>query len=147
MTRPVEVMNQTVEGAEFEFKDGKCVNFTAKKGASALESFFKSDEQANYLGEIALVDGTSPIFQSGKTFYSILLDENAACHMACGGAYPLGVEDKNYGPDELKSRGFNVSIQHTDFMIGCPEMSIRGVYKDGRSEEIMKDGRFVNDFV
>lgn len=146
MTRPVEVMNQIIEGAEFEFKDGKCVNFSAKKGASALEAFFASDEQAKYLGEIALVDSTSPIFQSGKTFYSILIDENAACHMAFGGAYPLGVEDKNYGPEELMKRGFNSSIQHTDFMIGCPEMNISGIYADGRKEEIMKDGRFVGDF-
>lgn len=146
MTRPVEVMNQIVEGAEFEFKDGKCVNFTAKKGASALEAFFKSDAQASYLGEIAMVDGTSPIFQSGKTFYSILFDENAACHMAFGGAYPLGVEDKNLGPDELMKRGFNVSTQHTDFMIGCPEMNIDGIYQDGRKEQIMKSGSFIGDF-
>lgn len=147
MTRPVEVMNQIVEGAEFEFKDGKCINFTAKKGAGALEAFFKSDAQASYLGEIALVDSTSPIYQSGKTFYSILLDENAACHMAFGGAYPLGVEDKNYTPNELKERGFNVSIQHTDFMIGCPEMNIKGVWADGKSEEIMKAGVFVGAYV
>jgi aminopeptidase len=146
MTRPVELMNQIVEGAHFEFKDGKCVKYGAEKGAQALDTFFKSCEQAQYLGEIALVDGSSPIFQSGKTFYSILFDENAACHMAFGGAYPLGVEDKNYPPEELKSRGFNVSIQHTDFMIGCPEMSVIGVYKDGKEENIMKTGSFVGDF-
>ncbi|MEZ4816025.1 MAG: aminopeptidase [Bdellovibrionota bacterium] len=146
MTRPVEVMNQIVEGAEFEFKDGKCVNFSAKRGASALESFFNSDPQARYLGEIALVDSTSPIFQSGKTFYSILIDENAACHMAFGGAYPLGVEDKNYTPEELMKHGFNSSIQHTDFMIGCPEMNIHGIHHDGKKEQIMKEGCFINDF-
>jgi aminopeptidase len=146
MTRPVEVMNQIIEGAEFEFKDGKCVNFSAQKGGAALEGFFKSCEQAQYLGEIALVDGSSPIYQSGKTFYSILLDENAACHMAFGSAYPLGVEDRNLSPEELKKLGFNVSIQHTDFMIGCPEMTIHGVHADGRSEAIMKSGTFTNEY-
>ena len=144
-TRPVEVMNQIIEGAEFEFKDGKCINFSAKKGGSALEGFFKSDEGAQYLGEIAMVDGASPIFQSGKTFYSILLDENAACHMAFGAAYPLGVEDRNLDPAGLKALGFNVSMQHTDFMIGCPEMNITGITHDGKREPIMKSGTFVID--
>lgn len=146
MTRPVEVMNQIIEGAEFEFKDGKCVNFSAKKGGSALEGFFKSDEGAQYLGEIAMVDGSSPIFQSGRTFYSILLDENAACHMAFGSAYPLGVEDRNLDAAGLKQLGFNVSMQHTDFMIGCPEMNITGVTKDGKREAIMKMGTFTSEY-
>ncbi len=147
LTRPVEVMNQIIEDAEFEFKDGKVINFTAKKGASTLEAFFNSDEQARYLGEVALVDTTSPIYQSGKIFSSILFDENAACHFAFGGAYPLGVEDRNLGPDELKKLGFNVSIQHTDFMMGCPEMNVWGVYADGRREQLLKDGLFIGDLV
>ncbi|MEI7440732.1 MAG: aminopeptidase, partial [bacterium] len=65
---------------------------------------------------------------------------------AFGSAYPLGVEDRNLNPDELKKLGFNVSIQHTDFMIGCPEMTIHGVHADGRSEAIMKSGTFTSEY-
>src|SRR5689334_3671046 len=84
VTRPVKVLEKTVTGAWFEFKDGKVINFGADKNKDALETFLNTDEGSRYLGESALVDCSSPIFRSGLIFNSILYDENAACHIAIG---------------------------------------------------------------
>lgn len=39
-------------------------------------------EGAAHLGEVALVPHSSPISQRGLVFHNILIDENAACHLA-----------------------------------------------------------------
>ncbi|MEG1954343.1 MAG: aminopeptidase [Hydrogenoanaerobacterium sp.] len=38
------------------------------------------------MGEISMVSCDSPIFQTGKVYYSTLIDENAAAHFAIGSA-------------------------------------------------------------
>lgn len=146
ITRPVEVFGSTVEGAWFEFENGKVVRCGAKVNEDLLKSFVAADSNAAYLGEVALVDSSSPIFKSGKTFYSILLDENAACHVALGSAYPLGVEDKNLSREELLELGYNQSVVHTDFMIGCPEITVTGIRADGSKTTIIESGTFTAEF-
>jgi aminopeptidase len=79
VTRSVKVMGDQVKDAWFEFKDGKVINYGASEGKDTLDKYLQIDPNASYLGEVALVDTNSPIFQSGKTFHSILFDENAAC--------------------------------------------------------------------
>jgi len=86
-------------------------------------------------------------YQSGKNFLLNFARRKRRLPYGLRRRLSARVEDKNYGPEELKSRGFNVSMQHTDFMIGCPEMSIKGITKDGRADDIMNAVRFVNDFV
>ena len=46
------------------------------------------DEGAAYFGEVALVPYDSPISNQKILFYNTLFDENAACHIAFGEAYP-----------------------------------------------------------
>ena len=70
------------------FKDGKVIDFTAKEGYDILRQMLDSDEGAKYLGEVALVPYDSPISNSNLIFYNTLFDENAACHLALGKAYP-----------------------------------------------------------
>ena len=43
---------------------------------------------AVYFGELALVDGTSRVGQTGITFFDTLFDENATCHIAYGFGIP-----------------------------------------------------------
>lgn len=145
VTRPVKVLEKTVRGAWFEFKDGKVVNFGADENKDILEKYFSIDEGASYLGEIALVDSSSPIFESGLVFNSILYDENAACHMALGAGLasclPADVNTRN--KEEMKKRGCNISLVHTDFMIGTSNINVAGHSKSGERIEILKDGKFV----
>ena len=53
-----------------EFKDGKAVNCKAEKGEEILKQMISMDEGASYLGEVALVEVTSPINLSNILFYN-----------------------------------------------------------------------------
>ena len=147
VTRPVEVMGANVHGAWFQFEAGRVTDFGADEGAERLQAFFEVDEQARYLGEVALVDGSSPIFKSGKTFHNILYDENAACHIALGSGYPTGVSDGvDMSAEEQSAAGINQCLLHTDFMIGCPEVRVTGIAEDGGETPVIVDGNFVAPF-
>lgn len=143
VTRPVKVLETLVQGAWFEFKEGKVVDCGADEGSDVLRRFLEIDERAPYLGEVALVDSSSPIFKSGLLFSSILFDENAACHIALGGGYPacLSNADDLHSPAELIEAGCNVSAVHTDFMIGSESVDVDGVTADGQVQPILRKGR------
>ena len=64
-------------------------------------SLLESDENARMLGEVALVDRESRVGQLGLVFGDTLLDENAACHIALGAAYPAPIP----GAGELDDAG------------------------------------------
>lgn len=143
VTCPVRVLGRDVEGAWFQFKDGRVMDFGADVGAETLQRFFEVDEQSRYLGEVALVDINSPIYQTNTLFHSILLDENAACHMALGRGLSIGIRDGGkLSPEEMKAIGCNDSLQHTDFMIGSPEISVFGG-KNDKEDPIIRAGTFV----
>ncbi len=142
--KPLQVLETRVEGAWFRFKDGKVVEFGAEIGEEILEKFLTIDDGAKFLGEIALVDGSSKIAQSGKLFNSILFDENASSHMALGvgfaSTFPGG---DSMTEDELLAAGYNKSMVHIDFMIGASDTNVTGIDKNGTETTIMKEGHFV----
>ena len=143
-TRPARIHGTAVEGARLEFKAGVAVACTAVRGGAALERLLETDAGARRLGEVALVDVTSPIWRSGHVFDSMLLDENAACHVAVGSGYDLTVSGAQDWTDAQKEeRGFNVSFAHEDLMIGSDEVSVMGTDAQGRVVPLIRDGRFV----
>lgn len=145
LTMPVTIMDTLVEGAWLEFKNGKVVDYGAEKNVHILEQLFSLDEGASRLGEIALVDTSSPIYQSGRVFYSVLFDENAACHIALGQGYSgcLKVDPPALSEEDKKKYHCNVSMVHSDVMISSPGTCITGRSQDGRNHEIMKDGKLL----
>ena len=100
------------------------------------------DEGAGKLGEVALIPYDSPINESGILFYNTLFDENAACHIAVGEAYPCIENGENMSREELGERGLNYSITHVDFMIGTPDLTITGTTADGKEIPVFIDGNF-----
>ena len=143
-TRPVEVLGTEVRGAWFRFSRGRVVEFGADENRDILAQYLDFDEGASALGEVALVDAGSPIFKSGKTFYNILLDENAACHIALGNGYSDCIEKGTEMTDEqLREVKCNSSLVHTDFMIGSREISVYGVNEDGTETLIIDEGEFI----
>jgi aminopeptidase len=144
ITRPLNVMEKLVEGASFEFKDGKVVKFDADKGADVIGKYLKIDGGSSFLGEVALVDGSSAIYESGLLFHSILYDENATSHIALGAGYVscFTNADSLKTDKERKEAGCNTSLVHTDFMIGSPKVEVYGVDRNGKEIPLIKNGSF-----
>lgn len=141
-SRPTFPMQREVRDAWFRFEAGEVVEFGAAVGEEVLREFFAIDG-ARRLGEVSLVDASSPVFQSGLLFYEILFDENAACHIAFGEAYPECIEGGGaMSHDDLAARGANFSDTHVDFMIGTATMNVTGRCADGREVIIMQNGHF-----
>jgi aminopeptidase len=134
-TKPLLIPGASpIEGLRVKFEGGRAVEIDAETGAELLRSMTAKDEGAARIGEVALVDRESRIGQSGSVFYSILLDENAASHLALGSAYPFSVGDD---ADRLRA---NTSAIHVDFMVGSSEVAVTGVTRAGAEVELLRDG-------
>lgn len=137
-----------IEDFWLKFKDGKVIDYDAKKGKEILKEIIESDEQSCYLGECALVEYDSPISNLGIIFKTTLIDENASCHLALGSGFPECIKDGiGMDDDELLSHGINVSKNHVDFMIGTPDLSIIGTTNTGLEIPIFKNGNFSKDII
>ena len=136
-SRPLVYNGTLINNFWIKFKDGKVIDYDAETGKDILKSIINI-ENGNYLGEVALVDKTSPIFKSNTIFYETLYDENASCHLALGQGFTECIDTVK----ELDDIGFNDSLTHVDFMIGTEDLDI--VAKtDDKEIIIMKDGNFV----
>ncbi len=143
-TKPLDYQGVLIEEFRLVFKDGKVVEASAKKNEAKLIELLDTDEGSRHIGEIALISHDSPIQNSGLLFYNTLFDENASCHMALGAAYPMNIiGGTKMEEDELKTYGYNSSINHVDFMFGSADMRIVGLKHDGEEVEIFKDGNFI----
>ena len=141
-SRPSFPFRREVADAYSRFEDGLVVDFSAGEGQETYEQFFDV-EGTRRLGEVALVDVSSPIFKSGLTYYNTLFDENAACHVAFGKAYPIGLEGgADLSEEELVEAGVNNPDLHQDVMIGTATLDVTGHLSDGSELAIMREGRY-----
>ena len=142
-TRPLQLGGTIVRDLDMRFDGGEAVEVRASAGEEAVRGQMKIDDFAKRLGEVALVDGTSRVGQTGLTYFDTLFDENATCHIAYGSAVTFGIDGiEDLGPDELRERGINVSSVHTDFMIGGAEVAVDGITADGETVPILRDDRW-----
>jgi aminopeptidase len=129
---PLSLNGQIIRGLEFRFEDGRIVDVAAEEGADLVRSQIATNENADRLGELALVTKESRIGQSGTLFFDTLFDENATCHIAYGMglAYAFDAE-----PDER----LNDCNIHTDFMVGGPELDVDAVLTDGTEVPLIRN--------
>ena len=140
---PLVYNGNIIEGIRFVVREGRIVEAHADKGEELLLTAIDVDEGARYFGEAALVPYDSPIRNQEILFYDTLFDENAACHIAFGEAYPECVQGgEDMSREELAAAGLNSSDTHVDFMIGTADLSIVGRQADGTEIEIFRDGNF-----
>ncbi len=133
-TMPLELSGTIIDGIRIEFQGGRAVKIDADANAEALRAVAARDDGASRLGEIALVDGEGRIGPLGRVFYDTLIDENAASHIALGGAYDHPVDD----PADKKR--INQSVVHVDFMIGSPQLDVDGIMADGSAVPVLRAG-------
>ncbi len=143
-SKPLNYNGSLICGMRLEFQSGRVVRAEAAEGQELLEKLLSVDEGAAFLGEVALVPYDSPISQSGILFYNTLFDENAACHLAFGKAYPTCLQGgEKMDSVELAEHGVNDSLIHEDFMIGTADLEIVGVRADGTEVQVFQNGNFV----
>ena len=131
-TMPLVLRGQIVRGLELTLENGRIVHVDAETGGDLVRSQLESVENADRLGEVALVTDESRVGQAGTVFYSTLFDENATCHIAYGSGYTASVEGE---PGE----GLNVANIHVDFMIGGPDLEVDALLADGSAVPLVRD--------
>lgn len=144
-TKPLSYQGEVIDGLNLKFKDGKVVEAYAKKNNELLQNMLNSDENARYLGEVALVPKESPINKLGFLFFNTLFDENATCHLALGAGFTnciIGYDQ--YSKEELTAKGVNDSMIHVDFMFGTDDLEIDGLTKNGQRVAIFRKGTWVS---
>ena len=142
-TRPVALTNGTiVRDLELVFRDGAIVEATAAHGEADVRAELDAYEGARHLGEIALVDHRSRVGELDTLFYNLLLDENAACHIAYGASILGAFEDLPEGlsDDELRGMGVNRAHVHTDLMIGSDEVEVDGLHAGDDAVPLLRGG-------
>jgi aminopeptidase len=123
-TVPLPLFGQIVRGLTLTFEQGRAVRVEAETGAELVRSHFASIENADRLGEVALVTKESRVGQSETIYYDPLFDENATCHVAYGTGFPFLADGE---PGE----GLNMANMHVDFMVGGPDLEVDAVLADG----------------
>ena len=122
VTRPINLIGGgRVEDLAIRFERGRAVQVDAVHGAERVRAQMAVDPGAARLGEVALVDGSSPVGQTGMVFGDILIDENATSHIAWGNAYAFtapGLPDDEQAQDALGLQPFRCAPRRNDRRTG-----------------------------
>lgn len=133
-TKPLQLSSgKLVTGLVIRFEGGRVAGVDADDGAESVRTMLDLHENADRLGEVALVDGQGRIGPLKTVFFNTLYDENAASHLALGSAYLDTVQEEDRGH-------VNRSPAHVDFMIGDDDVDVTGLARDGGRVPVLRRG-------
>ena len=135
-----------VEGIRLEFKNGKAVKISAKKGEDYVKKILSTDKGASMVGEISLTD--KRFSKIDKFMADTLFDENFGgkngnCHLAVGSSY-FDTYTGNIAKMDKKIKdklGFNSSSIHWD-LINTEDKIVKAVLKSGKTITLYEKGMF-----
>src|SRR3954447_8418912 len=139
-TMPFALRGGIVEGLELRFAGGEVVEARAANGEDLVRAELDRDDGARRLGELALVDASSRVGDTGIVFRNTLFDENAASHIAFGSGLAWTLDGVPL--EDQQVAGLNESEIHTDFMIGSPEVEVDGMEPGGGAVALLRDGEW-----
>jgi aminopeptidase len=87
VARPIVHAGTVISGLSLKFAGGQVIDAHADTGADLLRQLLDTDAGARQLGEVAIVPNRNALSLAGRCFHHIILDENAANHIALGDAY------------------------------------------------------------
>ena len=137
---PLSLRGKVIEGLELRLADGEIVEARAERGEDVLRAEIATDDGARRLGEVALVDDSSRVGETGVVFRNTLFDENAASHIAFGSGIGWAVD--HLDGDSPEQLGVNDSATHVDFMVGSPDLEIDGIEPGGAAVPLLREGRW-----
>lgn len=138
LTRPAVVGGRLVKDVTLSFRAGEVIEVTGADGVQALREFIARDAGTGRLGELALVDHESAVASVNQTFGMIMLDENAASHVALGFGFRELV-------DPAVRHRVNQSGDHLDVTIGSDQLEIVGIDPAGHEHAVLRGGRWQLD--
>ena len=143
--QPLYRYSNVIEDIYLEFKKGRVIKSTARKGQKVLREMIVT-KNADKVGEFSLTDGRiSPIT---KFMADTLYDENMGgrygnTHIALGMSFRdcykgdhSKVTDKQY-----RDLGYNDSAIHTD-MVSTSDRTVTAYLPKGKTKVIYRDGKF-----
>lgn len=143
--QPLYRYGNLIKDIYLEFKKGKVIKATAKKGEKILKQMI-ANKNAERIGEFSLTD--SRLSKITKFMAETLFDENIGgkygnTHIALGSAY----KDSYPGdPNKVSKKqwvkmGYNESVVHTD-IISTENRTVTAWLPNGDTLVIYKDGKF-----
>lgn len=143
--QPLYRYGNLIKDIYLEFKDGRVIKATAKKGEKILKQMIEN-KGAEMIGEFSLTD--SRVSKITKFMAETLFDENMGgkygnTHIALGAAY------KDSYPGDLNKvkkaewvrMGYNDSVVHTD-IVSTENRTVTAWLDNGKEMVIYKDGKF-----
>tara|TARA_Y100000310_G_scaffold285976_1_gene309797 strand:- start:172 stop:1386 length:1215 start_codon:yes stop_codon:yes gene_type:complete len=147
-TEPLYRYGNLIDGVYLEFKDGKVVKSSAKKGEKVLKEMIATPG-ADKIGEFSLTD--SRLSRIDKFMATTLFDENTSgkkghgnTHLALGNAYQDSYSGdlEKVSKAKWKEMGYNKSVIHTD-IVATSDRKVTATLKDGKEKVIYEKGQFL----
>ena len=113
---PLALRGTLVEGLELRVAGGEIVEARARRGADTLRAELAIDDGARHFGELALVDASSRVGETGIVFHNTLFDENAA-RTSPGGA-PSPGRSTTSRPTSTRPRAQRLATTRTSWSAG-----------------------------
>ena len=105
------------------------------------------DPRAAFLGEVALVDGSSRFRRPESSSTTRSTTRTSVVTSPTGWPTPTPYREvKELDLEDRIASGVNAATVHTDVTIGGPEVGVDGIQPDSRVVPIIRDDRFATGF-